>query len=139
MEGVLQVIPYNADLLTRRGIRSVVLRRAPAQSFLEDLIRGQLDLIDGFDTIQHEESTRPCLAFHGHRTYRDDSLQNILANFLWFKALLRVSPDGLVRAGKRTPYPLQGTIVVLHGDATFRSSLVFSLLDLELAQGREKF
>lgn len=75
---------------------------------------GNVELVPGFDTIEHEGKVVPC-AVKGQRINHD-------ATILWDAALLRAGYPGLLKPDGRMADILFGQVAVVFGDAEFMAA-----------------
>lgn len=131
MWGTLHIIPPSATPVLpafaghKSQHRLLVLDTPPLIEVLEQAIgatRGQLEIVDSFDTILHGGEETPCLVFRR----RDAQKQNAWANLLWLQCLVR--KYGF--AEMQTPPHLLGPIVIVWGCSDFMEALMLSLAEL---------
>jgi hypothetical protein len=121
MPGVLRIVPPSEGSV--KSHRVLVMRKAPSQSLLEDLVGGKLLVIPGLDTLIRRGKTEPCVAFRAHED--EDLPANDYANWLWLQARLREGKGFAVPANAAS---LKGTIVIVSGDDPFLKSFIWEIL-----------
>ena len=89
-----------------------------------------IELVPGFDTIEHGGSVMPCVAFCEEDAKLKRRPINKDATILWDAALLRAGYPGLLKPGeKRIADMLCGQVAVVFGDPEFMAALSLNRLD----------
>lgn len=105
----------------------VHLSKTPDTQFIETVVGGKLERIEGFDTILFQDRPIRCLAFRARCEL--DYEQNTYANMLWLQALLRETGFSTTE----TPDSIKGPIAIFFGEDGFTNALIWSLLEIPMA------
>jgi len=116
MRGTLRVISTPAS---KKAHRLIELRQVPTLSILRDIVGGELQLLDDFDTILHGGQAVSCKVFC--RRMPDENSPNVFANMLWTQAMIR--KHGFSET--TVPHMLTGPVAVLFGDQEFLEAINF--------------
>jgi len=122
MRGTLRVITTPSSKMAHRLIE---LWQAPSPLMLKDVVRGDLKIVEGFDTILHEGEARPCIVFCNNEPNPDSP--NAFANLLWLQALVR--KKGFAGVDPTIASSITGPVAVLYGDQEFLEALSLSCDD----------
>lgn len=131
MWGTLHIIPpsdhRNSPVFSgnKSKHRLLVMNDLPELSDLEVAIgaeRGQLEIVETFDTILHGGEETPCCVLRR----KDADCTNAWANLLWLQALVR--KHGF--AETQHPPHLTGPIAIIWGCEDFMKGLTLSLAEL---------
>lgn len=92
---------------------------------LQGAVGGHIELVGGFDTIEHDGDVRECAAFCNEEGKLEGLPINGIATVLWDRALKRQGGTGLWQHGEKTAPAdvLVGSVIVVYGDAEFMAAL----------------
>ena len=101
MQGTLRVIPGTRS---KRAHRLVAMRLAPSPLMIADLVGGELQTVEGFDTILHEGEAVSCKVFCGREPRKEP---NPFANRSGSKPSFarKASRESIPRQLPRSPEP----------------------------------
>jgi hypothetical protein len=121
MLGTLRVIP-SAE--AKRPQRIITLRQIPSPAFLSDLVGGEAQHVESFDSILHDGQVVPCVVYVAKdaRTGTRKMKPNTWANLLWLQALVR--KQGFTETDRDALDHIAGPVVILHGDGVFMHHLL---------------
>lgn len=119
MRGTLRVIP-SAE--SKRPQRIVTLRQLPNPEFLADLLGGEAQVIETFDSILHDGEAQPCVVYSRRGAKEEGLPLNTWANMLWLQALVR--KNGFSETDPEQPDRICGPVAVLLGDKVFMHHLL---------------
>ena len=95
----------------------------PTLDQLKAAVRGgNVELVPGFDTIEHEGKVVPCAVFCNKESKLKGQRINHEATILWDAALLRAGYPGLLKPDGRMADILFGQVAVVFGDAEFMAA-----------------